>query len=371
VALYNPERLERAFTIVSGACKDGVFHGAVAAVGGVDGIFAVRAYGLAVSEPEQISMRAGTLFDLASLTKVIATTPAVLQLVEQGKFVLETPVSQIIPDFRDERVTIRHLLTHTSGLAAWKPLYINYQDWNGYLEGIAASGLEFDPGTRVGYSDLGFILLGEVIRRTSGLGLRDYCLEHLFTPLGMQETDWVPRTPRHRIAATERGNRTEMAQCGPAAGSFADWRTGMIWGEANDGNAYYGLGGVASHAGLFSTVSDIALYAQAWLIETTPLLSFRMTLLATRNLTSGLNQSRGLGWQKPPTQPFPNEPPSCGDLMSPSAFGHAGSTGTSLWIDPEQDLFVILLTNRGQTFNESEFNRVRPAFHNAIVASLR
>jgi len=371
VTQYNPDRMEQAFAIVSDACGTGPLSGAVAAVGGVNGIFALRAYGLAVTEPEQISMRAGTLFDLDSLTTVMATTPALLQLMERGRFVLDTPIRQIIPELVDDRVSIRHLLTHTSGLKAWEPLYLNHTDWDGYIAGIVQTDLQFEPGERVEYSDLGYILLGEVIRRTSGLGLREYCLAHVFAPLGLQETDWTPRVPRHRIAATEKGNRTEMERCGLDATSFSGWRKGLIWGEANDGNAFYGLGGVASHGGLFSTVSDIAVYAQSWLIETTPLLSFRTMLLATRNLTPGLGENRGLGWQKPPTAPFPFEPSSCGDLMSPSAFGHASSTGVSLWIDPEQDLFVILLTNRGNLGNSDLIRWLRPAFHNAVVASLR
>lgn len=367
----DPARLERAFQVVSQGVADGAYAGAVAAIGGVDGIYAVRAFGFAALEPEQVTLRAGTVFDLASLTKVVATLPAALRLLEEGAFVLETPVQHILPEVRESRITIRHLLTHTSGLPAWRPFYLNHRGWDAYTAALGQTALERDPGTQVEYSDLGFLLLGAVIRRVTGMELPDYCRKAVFEPLGMHETGWMPRLPRQRIAATEKGNRTEMEMCGDRGRSYPRWRSGVIWGEANDGNAWYGLDGVASHAGLFGTAADLALYARAWLSGGPGFLSRHTSAAATRSYTSGMSSNRGLGWQKPPLQPFPSGRTSCGDLMSPSAYGHVGFTGTLLWIDPEKDLFVILLTNRQHPTTSDRISHVRPAFCNAVVASLR
>lgn len=315
-------------------------------------------------------MRINTLFDLASLTKVVATGPAVLRLVEAGVFPLEAPVQSFIPEFGDNRVTVRHLLTHTSGLPHWRALYLDYAGWEEYTLGICMTSLVRSPGTRVEYSDLGFILLGEIIRRASGIPFDEFCRQELFDQLGMTETGWLPQAPRHRIAATERGNALEMHLCGSRAGGFSRWRSGVIWGEVHDGNAWYGLEGVAPHTGLFSTAADLSLFARCWLDGGGGLLSRQTVALATRNHTAGLGMNRGLAWYKPPTEPFPDGPPACGDLFSPASFGHTGFTGTSIWIGPERDLFAILLTNRLHPHPSEEIFAIRPRFHNAVVASL-
>lgn len=367
----DPARLERAFAVLERGVEQGAFAGAVAAVGGPDEL-AVRAYGCAALQPEPVPMRTDTLFDLASLTKVVATLPAVLHLVEEGAFSLETPVHAILPEFRDGRVTVRHLLTHTSGLPAWRPLYLDCRGWDEYLRAIGQTPLEFAPGTQVTYSDLGFILLGGIVSRVTGQPLPDFCRSAVFAPLGMAETSWLPRVDRARIAATEEGNRTEFGMAGSRAAEFGRWRRGILWGEANDGNAWYGLDGVSSHAGLFSTAADLVAYARAWLRGGAPILSRAAVRLATQNLTPGMADARGLGWQKPPTDPLPARPHSCGELLSPASFGHTGFTGTSLWIDPERQLFVVLLTNRLHPVPRRagpDLFALRPAFHNAVAAA--
>jgi CubicO group peptidase (beta-lactamase class C family) len=187
----------------------------------------------------------------------------------------------------------------------------------------------------------------------------------------MHETGWLPAQPPERIAATELGNQVEYGMCGDRAAGFGRWRQAITWGQANDGNCFYGLDGVSSHAGLFGTAADLARYAQAWLRGGRPLLGRYTVQLATRSHTPTMADNRALGWQKPPAAAFPKGRASCGEMLSPSAFGHTGFTGTSLWIDPEKDLFVILLTNRLHPTASDGLFAVRPAFHNAVVAALR
>lgn len=370
--IFDHGRLERAFSVVAGGVGRGAYAGAVAAVGGADGAAAVRTYGHAATEPTVVPMTAETLFDLASLTKVVAATPAILRLLEDGAFVLETSVQHILPTFSDPRVTIRHLLTHTSGLPAWRPLYLDHTGWEAYTEAICATPLVRDPGTQVEYSDLGFILLGAIITKVTGMSLPEYCRTAVFKPLGMSHTTWLPTIDRERIAATERGNQVEYGMCKERAAEFPRWRREVMWGEANDGNCFYGLQGVSSHAGLFATMSDLVKYAQAWLRRGDPILGPHTVALATRSHTPGIpGQNRGLGWYKPPVVPFPIGRFGGGDMMSPAGYGHTGFTGTSLWIDPEKDLFMILLTNRLHPISSDGLYAVSPAFHNAVVASLR
>lgn len=370
MSVFDPARLARAFGVVERGIWEGAYPGAVAMVGTSAGTAAVEAFGQASVTPDSVSMCIDTIFDLASLTKVVATTPAILHLLEEGAFVLETPVRQIIPAFRDPRVTLRHLLTHTSGLPAWRPLYLDHHGWEAYTAAICETELVGVPGAQMEYSDLGFLLLGAILQEVTGRPLPDLCRRLLFEPLGMEETGWLPQAPLERIAATERGNQVETGMCGERAASFARWRQHILRGEVNDGNAWYGLDGVASHAGLFGTAADLARYARAWLSGGADVLSRHTVELAARNHTTSLQANRGLGWQKPPVVDFPAGRAPCGDLMSPQAFGHTGFTGTSLWIDPAKDLFVILLTNRLHPEASSKLTAVRPAFHNAVVAAL-
>jgi CubicO group peptidase (beta-lactamase class C family) len=366
----DPAKLNRAFAVVEEGVRRGAYAGAVAAVAGADGLLSVQAFGHAALEPEIVAMQPDTLFDLASLTKVVAATPALLRLLEEGAFVLETPVCQIIPAFADKRVTMRHLMTHTSGLPAWQALYLDHRGWEAYTAAIAATPLVRDPGTQVEYSDLGFMLLGAVIQRLTGLTLPEYCKRYVFEPLGMSATGWLPQTPLQRVAATETGNATEYGMCKERAAAFDRWRQHVLWGEANDGNCWYGLDGVSSHAGLFGTAADLARYAAAWLQGGGPMLGRHTVAVATRGYTPGMAEHRALGWQKPPAAAFPNGRASCGDMLSPEAYGHTGFTGTSLWIDPEKDLAVILLTNRLHPAMREGLFHTRPAFHNAVVAAI-
>jgi CubicO group peptidase (beta-lactamase class C family) len=367
---FDQTRLATAFAIVQTGMEKGFYPGAVAAVGGAKDQAVIRTFGWACVEPEARPMTADALFDLASLTKVVATTPAILHLLETGAFLLETPVQQIIPEFNHPDITVRHLLTHTSGLPAWRGLYLDHRGWEEYVDAIGSLELCREPGTTVGYSDLGFILLGAIIMRVTKKGLPDFCREAVFEPLGMTETGWLPSGSAERIVATERGNQVEYAMCGDRAPGFGRWRLSVARGEVNDGNAFYGLDGIASHAGLFAPVQDLIRYARAWLRGGMPMLGRHTGALATRSHTLGLNDNRALGWTKPPAQALNKARASCGDLLSATAFGHTGFTGTSLWIDPQQDLFVILLTNRLHPVAQDGLMSVRPAFHDAVVSAM-
>lgn len=365
--VFDQTRLETAFAIVQTGMEKGFYPGAVAAVGSVHGDAVIRTFGWACVEPAATPMVADALFDLASLTKVVATTPAILRLVEAGVFQLETPVQQIIPEFKYPAVTIVHLLTHTSGLPAWQGLYLDHHGWEEYVTAISRLELRREPGTAVEYSDLGFILLGAIIMRITNKSLPDFCREAVFEPLDMAETGWLPRLPVQRIVATERGNWVEYGMCGDRAAGFARWRQRVTRGEVNDGNAFYGLDGIASHSGLFAPVGDLIRYARAWLRDGVPMLGRRTGALATRSHTPGMTENRALGWTKPP---FQGTKASCGDLLSPAAFGHTGFTGTSLWMDPQKDLFVILLTNRLHPEAHDGLAALRPTFHNAVVSAM-
>ena len=312
-----------------------------------------------VTEP--IPMTRHTLFDLASLTKVVATTPIVLQLVAEGLFQLETPLGQLLPSLATSpyaSATIRHLLTHTAGLPAWLPLYLDAHGEASYATAIAETMPIGEPGAQVVYSDLGFILLGILVQRLTGADLATAARQRVFAPLGLASLQFCPpQSLRRQIAATERGNSYEANNVG-ARGHGFPWRTSLIWGEVHDGNAYYGLDGIAGHAGLFGTAEDLARYAAAWL-HGDELLPGALVAEATTQQASG----RGLGWV-------------CADTSSPlsaplsmRAFGHTGFTGTMLWVDPLRDLIVVLLTNRVHPVVREGIQAVRAAVLRELAAA--
>ena len=353
---FDPERLALVNRLVQRLVEVGCFPGAVLLVARRGRVAHFKACGYAQLYPERRPMTPDAVFDLASLTKVVATTPIVLRLAEMGELSLDDPVSLYFPAFSDgskKRVTIWHLLTHTSGLPAYAPLYSllgRKEEAYGYIAGL---NLEYEPGTKVVYSDLGFILLGRIAELVADKPLDELARKLVFEPLGMRETAFNPPPElRERAAATE----------------YCRLRRRIPKGEVHDENTWF-MGGVAGHAGLFSTARDLALYAQMWLgmgaLGGARVLSPATVELATRNHTQGLNECRGLGWA------LNCRPCSCGDLMSPRAYGHTGFTGISLWIDPTYELFVILLTNRVHPTRENQcLLRARRLIHNAVIASL-
>jgi CubicO group peptidase (beta-lactamase class C family) len=301
-----------------------------------------------------------TVWDLASLTKVIGTTSAILQLVAEGRVELDQPATRYLPRWtapRASEVTIRHLLSHSAGLPAWRPLYKEAWSAEEAIAQVYATGPDTTPGYRYVYSDLGFILLGEVVREVAGMPLDSYLLSRVFLPAGMRETRFLP-SPLWR-------SRTAPTEIDP-------WRQRQLRGEVHDENAFQ-LGQVAGHAGLFTTGRDLTRFAQlllrgGWLTDASGArldILPEATLLTFRQRQPFGGAHRALGWETP------TGTNSAGQRLSDEAFGHTGFTGTSLWVDPGRDVFVLLLTNRvNPTRQRTGIGRVRPALADAVVAAL-
>jgi CubicO group peptidase (beta-lactamase class C family) len=263
-----------------------------------------------------------------------------MMLVDEHTLDLDAPVTRYVPAFAagGDSVTIRHLLTHSSGLAAWQPLFREVHSRAEMFARVNATPLEAPPGTRTAYSDLGAILLTEVVEGLMGHRLDTLLEARVFSPLGMRDTRFLPpATLRARIAPTEND----------------PWRGRVLRGEVHDENAA-AMGGVSGHAGLFSTAADLVKFAQLLLRGGEGLVRPETIALFTRVQNQSFS-SRALGWDTP------SAGSSAGTKLSPSAFGHTGFTGTSIWIDPAQDLFIILLTNRVHPSRNNELIReVRP-----------
>ncbi len=304
---------------------DSAFPGATIAVGYGDSVVLLAAVGhYGADDPRPVTPE--TIYDLASLTKVIGLTTAAMMLVDQGKLDLDAPVQRYVPAFQGtnkERVTIKHLLTHSSGMPAWRPLYAEAKTREEALALVDTTALLKQPGDTFVYSDLGAITLTQAVEAITGQRLNDFLDARLFGPLGMTSTGFLPpQSWRDRIAPTE--NDTVF-------------RHRLLRGEVHDENAGR-LGGVSGHAGLFSTAPDLAVFAE-WLLRLRRIDSLHVRDFSHRQgIPAG--SSRALGWDTP------SELSSAGTKMGPNAFGHTGFTGTSIWFDPDRNLFIILLTNR-------------------------
>jgi CubicO group peptidase (beta-lactamase class C family) len=334
----------------------GAFPGGVLAVGHRGALVHLRPFGRLTYDADAPPVTAGTLYDLASLTKVVATTTMAMILVDEGRLDLDRPVRELLPGFQGpgkETVTVRHLLTHSSGLQAIAPLYKEVQGREAYRERVLALDLVYPAGSRSVYSDPGIILLGEILEQAAGQPVEAFVRERVFEPLGMRDTRFRPPAGlRPRIAPTE----------------FDPWRGRLVHGEVHDENAF-ALGGVAPHAGLFGTAGDLARFAQMLLnggvLDGRRIVSRETVEMFTRR--AGIPGSdRALGWDTKSA-----EGSSAGSLLSARSFGHTGFTGTSIWIDPERQLFVVLLTNRVHPTRENNLIReVRPAVADAVARAL-
>jgi len=346
---------------------EGVFPSAVALVRERgDEILAV-ARGNAVVRPELIPATDETIFDLASLTKPLATTLLVALELEAGRLALDDPAARFVEEFdRSDRrhVTLRHLLTHTSGLPKWRPFYVDPGDRSRVAEAIGKLPFDYETGTRVVYSDPNFILLGLVLERIAGRSLDEQFAERIASPLGLKRTAYRPSRERLReIAATEEGNGFERAMCGGECDGYEGWRTDLIWGEVHDGNAHF-LGGVAGHAGLFGTARETALVAEQFLPGSALLQRTETFELFSRNFTSGLDEDRSIGWQLASTCGS-----TAGPALPPDAFGHLGFTGTSVWVDPRRERVYVLLTNRVHpTWHDVPMNATRSEVHSLMAS---
>jgi len=316
---------------VQAGVRRGIYPGAVVIIGRHDRVLYRRGIGrLTWSAGAPRPTPDGTLWDLASLTKVLATASTAARLVDRGQLDLDAPVRQYLPGFAGtgkERVTVRMLLDHTSGLPAWLPLWRETASRDEAIARVLAEPLARPAGASAVYSDLNAILLGLVIERVTGQSLADAAREEVFIPLGLATTRFRPAPGQGlRIAPTDRS------------------RPATARGEVNDQNAAH-FGGVAGHAGLFATADDVARFAQAWLRggvadDGTWVRGETLRAFLQRSASSG---TRLLGWDSPDPLASPSV---FGTLVSASAYGHTGFTGTELWIDPARDLFLVFLTNR-------------------------
>jgi CubicO group peptidase (beta-lactamase class C family) len=340
--------------ILLAGVRDSAFPGAVVVVGTAGGAVLTASAGQ-IDWKQSPEPSDSTLWDMASLTKVVGLTSAMMLLVERRQVDLDAPVARYITEFTGpakDAVTVRHVLTHTSGLPAWRPLY---KEAEGPTEALAlaiATPLDTTPGIRMVYSDLGAIILGEVVARASGQPFEAFLRDQVFMPLGMRETMYrPPEHLRERIAPTE----------------IDPWRQRHLRGEVHDENAF-ALGGVSSHAGLFSTASDLVRLARMYLsggvLDGRQFVSAATIDTFTAVQNPGLSH-RALGWETP------NGNNSAGRLMSPRSFGHTGFTGTSFWVDRERGVFVILLSNRVNPTREHRgITAVRTAVADAAMKAV-
>lgn len=335
--------------LLRSAIDDGTIPGVVAAAGVGSDVAWQFAGGQAVAHGGAArTIKSDTWFDVASLTKVVATLPSVLLLASRGQLTLTDTVRQHFPewDARWERVTLRHLLTHSGGLPSTRPYFRTLVGPDAYLRAIQEEAWDGPPGTRVSYSDLGFIVLGAIVEHAAGQPMDRFVEEEVFAPLGIEA--------QYRPAADLRD------QC--AATEVDDGRA--LIGVVHDENAR-AIGGVAGHAGLFATLDGIIRYAMAWTSDDQRLFSSAVRAAAMRSYTEGLNGRRGLGWSLPGDSYDVG-----GDFWPATGGGHTGFTGTSLQVDPESGIWAVLLTNRvhyGRGFN---INPLRRAFHNVVVQCL-
>jgi CubicO group peptidase (beta-lactamase class C family) len=337
------------------------------------------AHGDAVREPARHAATVETIYDLASLTKPLVTGLLSARMVERGALELEHPVADYLPEFAPgelSSITVRHLLTHTSGLPAWRPLRISTGGRRErVLETIAAAGIEYETGSRVVYSDLGFITLGLLLEKICGAAIDELAAREIFRPLKLERTFFRPeRAFLTGMAACElAGNAYERGMCetqgqaeAMATTASGVWREELIWGEVHDGNAYF-LGGAAGHAGLFSNARETLRLAEQFIAARTELLAPETCALFRTNMTPNPGEARSFAWQLAAT---PDS--TAGDALPPDSFGHLGFTGTSCWIDAARARVLILLTNRThtRTLPFVNINGVRRQFHTLAVAAL-
>jgi len=357
-------KLRPAFDLLDRAVANDAFPGGVLALGLNDNLV-LHPFGKLTRDAKAARVSADTIYDLASLSKVVVTTTGAMILSQQKRLDLDAPVSRYLPEWTAaaktdpdpswrSRVTVRMLLLHDSGLPAHRDFYKQAKGHEAVLALVASEPLVHEPGKQVEYTDLGFILLGEIIERLTGEPLDEFARSHIFAPLGMSDTLYNPPAGlRSRIAPTE---------------NDIDFRKRLLVGEVHDENAW-ALGGVSGNAGLFSTAGEVAIFAQMLLnggIYAHHRIVSRATVQQFTARQSVGDSARTLGWDVP-TPPIS----SAGAYFSAESFGHTGFTGTSLWIDPERDLFVILLTNRvNPTRANEQIRQVRPALHDTIIESL-
>lgn len=346
--------LESAWNVLREGIAERAFPGAAAAVT-LDGeVLALRGFGKTTYEEGAPAITGETIFDLASLTKAMAATSMAMVLYERGVLDLDAPVAAIVPDFGGAgdrgKVAVRHLLSHTSGLPAYERLFERAHSRTQLVAAACHLPLVAAPGDNVEYSDVGFIILCEILERLADEKIDSFCSREIFGPLGLTRTGYRPPAEwREQIPPTE-DDRT--------------FRHRVIQGEVHDENASV-MGGVSAHAGLFAPASDVAKFGLWMLGGGKPVVRPDTVKLFTAAQPVRRGYTRGLGWDRI------SQPSQSGRYFSASAYGHLGFTGTSLWIDPERRLGITLLTNRTWPHRESQrIKQVRPAFHDAVMEAL-
>jgi uncharacterized protein YbbC (DUF1343 family)/CubicO group peptidase (beta-lactamase class C family) len=366
------ERLAQMDAVIEGEIANKRLPGAVVLVSRKGRVVWRKSYGSRALEPAREPMTPDTIFDVASLTKVVATATSIMILVERGKLRLSDPVSLYIPELKGEgreRITIEQLLTHISGYA---PDFDLRERWTGYDEAIKRlikEPLRNTPGTRFTYSDIGFIALGEVVARVGQMPLDQFAQKNIFRPLGMTSTGFRPSASlESRIAPTEK-RRGQMSYLGDTAANAGT--EGDVWlrGQVHDPTSYR-MNGVAGHAGLFSTANDLAIYCQMILNGgsyggvrvLSPLTVAQMT---RPRIVSSSGNTRGLGWDIN-TSYSTNR----GELFPLGSFGHTGFTGTSIWIDPASEMFVVFLSNRVHPDGKGDVGPLRGRVASIVAGSV-
>jgi CubicO group peptidase (beta-lactamase class C family) len=369
------QTFEKADALIAKALDDSIFTGAVLLVGSTDSILHEKAYGYATlydSAFSEISvpdvMTTEHLFDLASLTKVLATTYGLMALHSEGAYDIDDPVAQYIPEFKAEgkdQITIEHLLRHTSGLIPWHPSYYVAKSAQERLEWISEYPLNSKPGEDRRYSDFGFMVLGDLVEVLSGKSLERYLEDDVYRPLGLHSTLFNPDISRFpNVVSTSHGNPFEKKMVHDDdfgytididPDSWSGWRTYTLKGEVNDGNAWYTHGGVAGHAGLFSNTSEIYSLLQVLLNNGTYNGRQIMNPETIELFLTPDQNGQSLGW-------ITNNNWIHGKNLPENSFGHTGFTGTNLVVSPDTDRLYVLLTNRqhGGPGTDGSYPDLRP-----------
>jgi CubicO group peptidase (beta-lactamase class C family) len=353
-------QFQRAFDVLRSGIAERAFPGASVAITHQGKLVAHKGLGHFTYDLSSPAVAAEAVYDLASVTKVVATTAVCMLLSERGQLKLEQPLVELLPEFaglgsqindpRRRQITLRMLLAHSSGLPAYIKLFQTAHNKEELLQQALQVPLTADPGSRAKYSDIGFILLGQALEHLAGQPLDQFCQVEIFAKLGLAHTTFNPPASWKPLIPPTEDDRT--------------FRNRLIQGEVNDENASV-MGGVAGHAGCFSTVADVSIFAHCMLLGGTPLVQKETQELFTRREDFPPGTSRALGWDTP------SQPSQSGKYFSSRAYGHLGYTGTSLWIDPDRQLSVTLLTNRTWPDRGSQsIKQIRPLFHDAVIEAI-
>lgn len=354
------EQFQGAFAILRSGIDQRAFPGAAVAITHQGKLIAHKGLGHFTYDATSPAVTADTIYDLASVTKVIATTAVCMILYDHGLFKLDQPLTELLPEFaenspeqndpRRRQVTLRMLLAHSSGLPSYVKLFQTAHNKDALLQQALQVPLTADPGTRAEYSDIGFILLSEALQKLTGEPLDQFCEREIFAKLSLAHTCFNPPAELKPKIPPTQDDRT--------------FRHRLVQGQVNDENASV-MGGVAGHAGCFSAALDVSDFAHCMLQGGPPLVKKGTLEIFTRRQESPTGTSRALGWDTP------SQPSQSGSYFSSRSYGHLGYTGTSLWIDPDRQLSVTLLTNRTWPDRSSQsIQQIRPAFHDAVIEAL-